>query len=105
MANSGNGDTNRELLLQLNDKLMTFIADSKADRAVLNQKIEEIKASVVVMNHNSTLMTERIGKLETVNKTATDYKDFAKKVGIALGGATTFIVAILTILSLLGVAL
>lgn len=100
---NGNGSTDRELLLQLNDRLMTFIAESKADRAVLNQKMEEIKASVTIMNHNSTLMVDRIGKLESLNKTATDYKDFAKKIIITLVGAAGFTATLLTILQLLGI--
>jgi len=102
---SGNGDTTRELLLQLNEKLTNFIADSCADRAALGVKIDAIKESVAVMNHNSTLMAERIGKLESVNRTSTDFVDFAKRIGITLGGTAAFIATLLTILSLLRVAL
>jgi hypothetical protein len=100
---AGNGNTDRELLLQLNDRLMSFIADSKADRAVLNEKMDSIKQSIAVINHNSTLLADRVGKLETVNKTTTDYKDFAKKIGITLAGVAGFVVTLLTILSLLGI--
>jgi hypothetical protein len=102
---SGNGNTSRELLLQLNQKLTDFMVDSKADIAALSVKMDMMKESCAVMNHNSTIMAERISKLESTNKTATDYKDFAKKVGITLTGAAGFTVTILTILHLLGVAL
>lgn len=97
--------TDRELLLQLNDKLTTFIAESKADRATLNIKMDAVKDSVAVLNHNSTLMADRIGKLENNQKTATDYLDFAKKLGIGLSGSAVFIATILEILHLLGCAI
>ncbi len=102
---SGNGDAIRELLLQLNGKLASFMTQSTADIATLTVKVDAIKESVAVMNHNSTIMADRIGKLETINKTATDYKDFAKKVGIILSGSAGFVATILTILYLLGVAI
>lgn len=99
----GNGDTNRELLLQLNQKLTDFMADSKADRAVINTKIEEIKVSIGILNHNSTSMADRLTALELSRKTTTDLVDFAKRIGITLGGLAAFIVAILTIAQLLKV--
>jgi len=102
---SDNGNTIRELLLQLNGKLASFMAQSTADIATLTVKVDAIKDSCAIMNHNSTLMADRIGKLESVNRTSTDYKDFAKKVGITLSGAAGFTVTILTILYLLGVVI
>lgn len=97
--------TDRELLLQLNDKLTTFMAESKADRATMNVKMDTIKDSIAIINHNSTTLADRISKLETVNKTATDYKDFVKKLGITLSGIVVFTLTLLEILQLLGVAL
>ncbi len=103
---SGNGDaTLRELILQQTQNLSEFKAETKAELAALSVKMDVMKDSCAVMNHNSTLMVDRISKLESVNRTSTDFKDFAKRIGITLGGVAAFVATLLTILSLLGVVL
>ena len=103
MMASGNGDTIRELLLQLNGKLASFMTQSTADIATLTVKVDAIKDSCAVMNHNSTLMADRVGALERSNMRTTDYKQFLIKLGATLAGATAFFATILAILFYLGV--
>jgi uncharacterized protein YlxW (UPF0749 family) len=100
-----NGDTTRELLLQLNDKLAEFMADSKADRAAINVKLDQVAESVKVLNHNSTILANRVTGLEAKVTTAEEQKKAIKDLLNTqrnwIVGALGVVVSILTILSLL----
>jgi hypothetical protein len=98
-----NGSTTRDLLLQLNDKLTDFIAESKADRATLGVKIDSIKESCAIMNHNSTVLAERVGVLERGVQKGTDYRDFTIKLFATIGGVIASGAALATILYFLHV--
>jgi predicted nuclease with TOPRIM domain len=100
-----NGATIRELLLQLNDKLGEFMAESKADRATLTVKIDSIQESVKVMNHNSTILAERVSGLEGKVSSAEEQKKVIKDLLSSernwVIGSVTLAISVLTILSLL----
>jgi len=96
-------DTLRELLLQLNDKLSSFMSASASDRAVLNSSVAAIQASVAILNHNSTSMDARIKNLEETqitHKAIRGYIDDMKKSArnwVAL--TCTAVIAIVTVLT------
>jgi phage shock protein A len=102
-----NGETSRELLLQLNEKVTEFMVESKMDIATLTEKVDAIKESVKIMNHNSTVMADRITALESKattfeaqKKAIKDLLDSQRNWTVAI---VTIIVSIFTILSLVHV--
>jgi len=102
-----NGSTARELLLQLNEKLSEFMAESKADRATLGVKVDAIKESVAVMNHNSTVIANRVSVLEEKVITFEEQKKAIKALLTTqrnwIVGSVGLIVSVLTLLSLVHV--
>ena len=79
------------------------MAESSADRAGMNVKLDHIEESVKVMNHNSTIVAERVvlleGKVATIEDQKRAIKDLLSSQRNWIIGSITLVVAVLTILS------